>query len=209
MFDVWFRAITQPSQDTYEGILRAEHDVTLSKAAGWMALAGLIAGIIQGLLSGGAGILCAPVFAVLAAIFFAIYSLILLVIARALGGEGELDSQSYLLAAAQAPMTIISAILGFLPWLGLLANLYTLWLNALALQAAHGYSLGRALLTVLIPVIVVLVLVMGCFLTLAPSISDVLEEIEDSLEEQGALDAPLVLQQALGSLALIPWQVAS
>ncbi len=214
MFDIWIRAITQPSQATYEALLQEEHTPTLGKAAGWMALAGLIAGIIQGLFSGSPGsVLCSPFSAVLAAIFFAIFSLILLVIARALGGEGDLDSQSYLLAAAQAPMTIVSAILGIIPLvgplLGFLASLYTLWLNAIALQVAHGYSMGKALLTVLIPAIVVFALIMCCFMMFAASVSDVFDEIQDSLDEQGALDMPLALEQTFGGLALIPQQLAS
>lgn len=114
MFEIWIRAITQPSQATYEALLQEEHTPTLSKAAGWMALAGLIAGIIQGLLGGSAGgLLCAPITAVLSALFFAIGSLILLAIARALGGEGDLDSQSYLLAAAEAAIPIMTN--GFTP----------------------------------------------------------------------------------------------
>ncbi len=214
MFDIWIRAITQPSQATYEALLQEEHTPTLGKAAGWMALAGLIAGIIQGLFNGSpGGVLCSPISAVLAAIFFAIFSLILLAIARALGGEGDLDSQSYLLAAAQAPMTIVSAILGIIPLVGplvsLLASLYTLWLSTIALQVAHGYSMGRALLTALLPAIVIFVLIMCCFMTFAASVGDVFDEIQDSIDEQGALDTPLALAQTLGSLTFAPQLLAS
>jgi hypothetical protein len=185
MLDIWNRAVFRPFVATYEQLLREQQAASLVMATGWIALAGFFAGAIQGLLGGGLLLmLCsAPLIAIVAAIAFVISSAILYIIARALGGEGNLDGQSYLLAAGEAPMLLVSALLGVIhPALSILANLYTLWLNIVALQAAHRYGAAKAALTVLIPAIVVAALFACCFLALAPAIEDVYDELQRSLD---------------------------
>jgi hypothetical protein len=84
-------------------------------------------------------------------------------------------------------MFILSGVASILhPVLGLLANLYTFWLNVVAMQAAHSYSLSRAFLTVLIPVLVVIALVACCIMTLSEAVGEVFERIQDDLD-QGSL----------------------
>lgn len=62
-----------------------------------------------------------------------------------------------MLAAACAPMSIISTFLVVLPCvgplLGLIGILYMLWLAVLALQAAHRFTAGRAVASVLAPLV--------------------------------------------------------
>ena len=196
MFDIWIRAITQPRLATYRGFLEEEPNPTFGKAAGWIAIAGLIAGFIGGVLflifGGGpvewgltnliCGLIAAPIGAVIG---FVINSAILLAAARLLGGEGTFDRQSYVLAAASAPMSIVSAIVAPLPWvgvvLGLLASLYYLWLAILGLQAAHHYTPGRAFVTILAP-LVLLVLIACCIIVLlmltGPAIGNVFSTIQ-------------------------------
>ena len=116
-----------------------------------------------------------------------------------------------LLAAGGAPMFILSAIVTILhPVLGLLASLYTLWLNVLAMQAAHRYSLSKALVSVLIPVLVVTALVTCCLFTLGEAVRDVFERIQDDIE-RGSLDSsvlpPSSLALRIDGLALIELMV--
>jgi len=167
MLETWIRAITHPSQATFRDLLQQAPDPTFSKGANWIALAGLIAGIVQGLQYGGdvSSLVCAPVSAVIAAIVFGISSMIILVIAQALGGDGDLDSQSYLLAAVQAPMTIISAVLGTVSLFSLLAGLYTLALTVIVLQAVHDYGMGKAILSLVLPGMIIFVLALGYMMT--------------------------------------------
>lgn len=196
MLDIWNRAVMRPFLATYELLLQEQEAPSLVMAAGWMALAGFFAGAIQGILGGGLFLmLCsAPIIAVVAVIAFVISSAILYIIARALGGDGDLDGQSYLLAAGEAPMLIVTALLGIIhPALSFLANLYTLWLNIVALQAAHRYSRAKAALTVLVPAIVVAALFACCFLTLAPAIEDVFEELQHNLDLNTADAGPAAL----------------
>lgn len=96
-----------------------------------------------------------------------ISSVILLGIAKVLGGKGNLVSQTYVLAAIQAPMTIILIplrttvnglsdtpfeVIGLITGLIILFPLaiYSGWLSIVALRATHAYSGGLALLTVVI-----------------------------------------------------------
>jgi hypothetical protein len=198
MFNIWLRAITQPRLATYQALLEEEPNPTFGKAAGWMALAGLIAGIISGLLlliAGGqplelvltnliCGLIAVPILAVIG---FAIGSAILLAIAKLLGGEGTFDQQSYLLAAASAPMSIVSGILAPLPLVGpvlsLLASLYYLWLSVLALQAAHRYTPGRAVVTVFAPALLIFVpiCVIAILLLIGPAVGNVFSTIENAI----------------------------
>jgi hypothetical protein len=87
-----------------------------------------------------------------------ILSAIFLAIARACGGEGNLGSQSYLLAAAQAPVSIISGSLATIPRVGVViawvAPVYLMYLWVLALRAAHRFGWNKAVGTLLIPAIV-------------------------------------------------------
>lgn len=195
MFDIWIRAITQPRLATYQGFLEEEPNPTFGKTAGWIALAGLIAFVISGVLlaifGGGlaesvfttliCGLIATPIAAVIG---FVIGSAILLAVAKLLGGEGTFARQSYVLAAAWAPMSIVSAILSALPvvgpFLGILVWLYNLWLAVLALQAAHGYTAGRAVVTVLAPALLLFVpiCIIAILLLIGPAVGNVFSTIQ-------------------------------
>jgi hypothetical protein len=202
MFNIWLRAITQPRLATYQAFLEEEPNPTFGKAAGWVALAGLIAGFISGLLwlifgSGlvewgftnlVCGMIAAPIGAVIG---FLINSAILLAVAKVLGGEGTFDGQSYVLGAANAPMSIILAVLVLAPLpvvgtilVGFLASIYYLWLTALGLQAAHRYTPGRALVTLLAPV-AILIAIACCTIALltlmGPAVGEVFSTIVDEI----------------------------
>lgn len=94
---------------------------------------------------------------------------ILWLLARLLGGTGEYGRYAYLSATFAAPLTILTALLGLVPFaggcIGFILYIYQLVLTYYATKVEHQLSSGRAITVVLIPVIVVLLLIF-CFLTL-------------------------------------------
>ena len=166
MFSIWVRAISRPVLATYEELLQQEPNPTLDKAVAWIGIAGLVAGAVSGSLSllfgmaqGGSGgtpltswVVSVIRFPVILVISFVVSSAIMLVIARAVGGQGDLGSQSYLLAAAQAPVTVMSGSLATIPRVGVIAWLplmYGIYLQVLALRAAHRFASKKAVGTLL------------------------------------------------------------
>ena len=83
-----------------------------------------------------------------------------------MGGTGYFGRTAYALAAYLAPMTIISAALGAIPVVGQcltsLFGVYNIILNMRALQAAHSFSAGRAIVVMILPSI--LIMIFGCLL---------------------------------------------
>lgn len=188
MFEIWIRAMKPGlAVDTaviaYETLLAEAPNPTLGTAVKWVAISGVIAGVIQGFialifgvtegqLSGSlillsiGNLIATPIFLV---ILFMISSVIMLGIAKGLGGQGNLGNQSYMLATVSAPWYLINAALGIIP--GLVGSLITFpvaiyfgWLSMLVLRASHQYSGSRAVLTVLI----YLALFFGLFLCVLP-----------------------------------------
>ncbi|MFN8456366.1 MAG: Yip1 family protein [Anaerolineae bacterium] len=108
--------------------------------------------------AGGAGSIvgafCAAL--ILAPIFFLIGSGIYFLIAKLFGGAGAFEEQTYLLAAIAAPITIVSGVVGIIPFLGgcvaFLLTIYQLVLNYFAVKVTHNLTSGKALAVVLIPV---------------------------------------------------------
>lgn len=99
---------------------------------------------------------------ILAPIAFLIGVAIWHVIASLLGGKGSFETYAYLLATFQAPLSIISALLGLIPLaacLSPLISIYQLVLIYFATKVAHDLSSGRALAVVLTPILVVFALV--------------------------------------------------
>ena len=90
-------------------------------------------------------------------IFFLIGAGILHVIARLFGGTGEFGRFAYLLAAFQAPISIVSALLGFVPILGgclsLALSIYGIVLTYFAIKVEHTLTDGKAIGTLLLPII--------------------------------------------------------
>jgi hypothetical protein len=87
---------------------------------------------------------------------------ILWLLARLLGGVGEYGRYAYLSATYTAPLTIVSALLGLVPFVGCLSfilYIYQIVLSYYATKVEHQLSSGRALIVVLIPIIFTLLLV--------------------------------------------------
>ena len=77
---------------------------------------------------------------------------------RFLGGRGNLDEQSYLISSYWAPISILIAILMFIPCLGWLVALalgiYALMLTTFAVQSGQGIAVGSAVVNWIIAGIV-------------------------------------------------------
>ncbi|MBI3957959.1 MAG: YIP1 family protein [Chloroflexi bacterium] len=97
---------------------------------------------------------------ILSPIFFLIGVGIIHLIANILGGQGDFSRFAYLAAAIQAPISIVSAFLGFIPAIGgcvvFLLSIYSLILYYFAVKVAYQLSSGRAIAVVLIPVAIVI-----------------------------------------------------
>ncbi len=185
----WRNAVSAPRK-TFGAELKHRHK--LAQGAMHIVIAAVISAIIIGL-SGQAGQLygwLAPLSAGTTALFIVglivfaailntigwlVWSGILYLIARALGGKGGYTGQSYLIAIYSAPLSILAAVVTALlgAWnpataltaaaiigtlIAAVIALYQLYLLTLALKLNHRYSTGRAVLTWLIPILVVLVI---------------------------------------------------
>lgn len=92
---------------------------------------------------------------------FLIGTFILHLIAKMLGGQGDYGMFAYLASTYQAPLTIASSILAVIPVLGgclsLILAIYIYVESFFAVKANYGLTSGRALATVLIPLVLVII----------------------------------------------------
>jgi hypothetical protein len=96
------------------------------------------------------------------------FEIVLFIFARLLGGRGSFGAQAYAQSLFYAPLAVIQQVLAVTPILGrplfVLLAIYSLVPTTTSLQAAHGYSTWRAVITWLMPialnVVVVFVVVM-------------------------------------------------
>ena len=123
-------------------------------------------------------------------------------VAKLLGGEGSFTETFFLTSAASAPIALVSGalgllsgLLGFIPILGaifgmlfglvgLVVCIYNLVLVAMAVAAAHRFSLGKGFAAVLIPALVFLLLACCTIAGLAAigsDIENIFEEIQREL----------------------------
>ncbi len=152
-----------------------------------MGLAGLIPGedfaeavlpTFMSVFGSGVGIVLGPVVTVAG---FLILSGVLYVVAMILGGEGSFTEQSYLLSLFQAPLNIVTSVLGLIPIAGGCLNIgvwvYGIVLGVFAIQSAHRMTTGRAAVVVLLPGAVVLFLVLCAVILVAAFLIPVVQEI--------------------------------
>lgn len=161
MMNTSMMVLTKPSKASFES---AKGSVNTTNTLIGLAVAGAIAGLLGGLRSGSAGAIVTGLIvgAIVWVIGYYIGTAILWVVAKVLGGKGDLMLQANLLATFVVPLIVVNAILGLIPVVGallvLLVNLYMLYLTTLALQVVHGYTTLNAVLTWLIPGAIVFVI---------------------------------------------------
>jgi hypothetical protein len=115
---------------------------------------------------GGSAVLiaCLVPFAAVAAILGLLISAgISHLLARALGGTGTYEQLAYAIAAYSAPGSIVSSAISFIPCVGAVVgfalSFYLLFLNVLAIKAVHNISWGRAVISSVLFLAIVLALV--------------------------------------------------
>ena len=137
----------------------------------------------------------APIAAVISVIVFAIVVGIVQFLAKMFGGTGTFDQLAYALAAISTPFALISGVLSLLsaiPFIGLcfgivslIAGLYILVLEVIAVKGVNQFGWGQAAGSLLLPFIVLCcclsVGVIGVLRILGPRISEVFNQINNSL----------------------------
>jgi hypothetical protein len=179
-FNIWRRALTQPSAATFEQLER-HPQVTMLNALIWDAIAGAIGGFLGGIIAmatrdAGVGNIftSALLGALLGVIGLLVYALIVYAIARAQGGTGTFEIQVALLGTFIPPLLLITTLLGQIPILGgtvgFLLAIYQIYLYIVATQAAQNITLGKAVIAVLLPSLLILCCLIAAALGLLAAI---------------------------------------
>ena len=205
--EVWISAITKPSVETFEDFIRYP-DATANRGYKWIFIVGLVASILSFLISfaitslfgGGSSdpysltslfggtfflIICmAPLTAILGVVGLMISAGITHFFASALGGTGTYSKLAYAFAAYYAPLSIVTSLLGAVPYLNLLAiplGLYGIVLNVIANKAVNQFSWGKAIASSVVIIAGILLLVAVCMIVvlalLGPAIGNVFSNI--------------------------------
>jgi hypothetical protein len=169
MLNLWKNVLMNPKK-TFK---KEKKKSNLGLGAYYIVIAGIIGGIISAIVSLNwvSALFFIFFYPLLSFVGWLINSGIYYVFARLLGGKGNYTKQSYLIALYVAPLSIITAIILLIPtfgvWLSLLVTVYSLYLLTFALKEAHSYSTGRAVMTWLIPLSILLIIIaigIGLFL---------------------------------------------
>jgi hypothetical protein len=191
-YEVWFTALTQPNVEAYDS-LRLNPYALPSRTYLWLISAGLVSGLVGALSLGlnpqykqaitlleqsgkaqglsqmfGAVLFCmVPLSGIVYLISTAISVGIMHLIAVAFGGRGKYSDFLYLVAAYSAPITIITTILGIIPFVGACLafplGIYAIGLNVQAVRSAHNFDSLRAI-GVIVGVWLLSILIIGLIL---------------------------------------------
>ncbi len=176
-FEAWRMALTRPNEETFRS-LADDPNGSLGRALGWITItsaisflitstaqlvfSGLLAGpglfealeqevgllLPGGLMIAGVFICGLPMVALFSAIGILIYSGIVQFTASAFGGEGTFAEMTYALAAFTAPITFLSAVIGWIPVVNCLTiplGIYSLLLTLLAVKSVNRISWGKTI----------------------------------------------------------------
>lgn len=209
--DVWIRALTKPSIATYEDFL-SRPGVSLGRAFTWVFICSFVGSmfaflgiILSGNLSNlgldqstgftqGASLpfilfVCGvPLSAAFSIIGLVIVAGVSQLAARLLGGTGTFTELAYAFSAYLAPMSVLTSILGLIPFikcLNVILGIYGLVLNVIAVKAVHKFDWGRSVIASLAFVVVIVVIgacVAAAFLALlGPVIGNVFSNVMQGL----------------------------
>lgn len=191
--DVWFH----PGVPTFQSIL-GEPDHTVRRGLTWVAVISLITALVSGYTTAQTLssiehvgsiflyyiciVILTPIFSIIGMIIGAgIYHWI----ARLLGGNGDWRSLLFCLSAISTPSAVVgivivllnlmftvvglSALAFVIGILSIAVGIYSLVLYILAIQAAENIGMGRAVITVFIPVIIALIISVCIVLVIIPT----------------------------------------
>jgi hypothetical protein len=153
-----------------------------------LGIEGIPAGAGGGLMAAICG---APIGAVISVVMFAIVVGIVQLIAKMFGGLGTFDQLAYSIAAIVTPFYLVSTVLTLLAaipsvgWcfgiLGLLAGLYILALEVMAVKGVNQFGWGQAIASLLLPVVAIAcclsIAVIGIMQAVAPQLMDIFNSI--------------------------------
>ena len=204
--EVWIRALTQPSEATYETLLQ-DPKASGKRGYGWMAISAFVSlvvsilfamvlsmifavdstGTMSEALGGALGVIVCggPVTAVLAVLGVAIGAGFSNAVARMLGGTGIYDDVVYLMCAYNAPLSLIGGVLNALPivgpYLAYVPIIYSFVLNIIAMKASHKFKWWQAFVSgvaVYIIIMVIIAAVVAMILVLlGPAVGEIFSEI--------------------------------
>lgn len=185
---VWTKALTQPNRNSYEEIVN-DPGASMGKGILWIAIAGFLGGLISGIFGlifkanmfsqigdffgdygyafqrttgGFLSVIGSTFGGMIGGVIGAlIITGIVQLVARAMGGTGDFDKLFYAYAAVQAPLGLVTSVLGAIPFLGCIAPLFSIYglvLMVIANQAVHDYDMGKAIISTLAPVLIIFLL---------------------------------------------------
>ena len=205
--EVWLKALSQPSVETYQDFV-SRPGVSSRRAYIWVFLGALVGsalwllgilffnnwsalGVKQPSDLVGVTAFLIPAFTCLVPLggLIAILNLIFRagisqVIARALGGSGTYTELSYAFGAYLAPLGIVGGALSLVPFLNcltILVGIYSLFLNILAIRSVHRFGWGKALVSSVGILALILMFLAGAVIVvlvvLGPAIGNVFSNI--------------------------------
>jgi hypothetical protein len=214
ILQTWTTAITKPNEQTYAQ-LAASPEAKTSTALLWVFIASLIQSLIaipmQGRIMaqmmqgsslenqagpGLVGILCgAPIAAVVTVVFFSAFTGIVQWVAGLFGGKGSFEKLAYVFAAITVPFTLLSALITLLsavPYvgacfgiIGLLAGLYVLVLQVMAVKGVNQFDWLPAAGSLLLPFIAFICCisagVAGLVSLAGPAMQDIFDQMNQSI----------------------------
>lgn len=153
-----------------------------------LGLEGIPAGAGGGLVAAICG---APIGAVISVAMFALVIGIVQFIAKMFGGRGTFEQLAYSIAAIVTPFYLVSTVLTLLSAipavgfcfgiLGLLAGLYVLALEVMAVKGVNQFGWGQAIASLLLPIFAIAcclsIVIAGILQAVAPQLMDIFNSI--------------------------------
>ncbi len=198
-FDTWTKALTKPTEASYQELItdpaagpgRAYAFIAVTAAISFLIayllhmLFGLSIAGENFLFSSALGLVCGLPFAIgLTMLALTVSAGLLQWVAGMLGGTGNFSKLVYAFACFFAPMSVATSILSAAPIINLLVYplmIYNLFLEVVAIKAVNGFSWGKSIITMVVPMVVLFGIVCGLtilFLALlGPTIGNIFSNI--------------------------------
>ncbi len=163
IFNIWIDALKDPKRTFSSEKVHA----SFGDGAVNIILGAIIAGIIDGIwtirVTGIIGLTIGPIYKAIGQILvWLIWGGIVYIFAKIFGGRGDYMPQIYLMSLYTPAILIISSIIRPIPYIGKLLDLivaiYSLYLLTLALKEAHSFSIGKATLSWVAPLLIIIVI---------------------------------------------------
>jgi hypothetical protein len=179
VFDLWKLAVTNPER----AIASQEGKAGYAKGVLMLCLAGALYAVIAAVLTSNFFLLALgpATFAVTVPITGLVCAAVVFVFAKLLGGRGGLREQFYLTAALFSPVFLLMAcakVFAIIPLVGFLfesaavfvLDVYALYQATLAIRAVHKFSTLRAILSWLLPLVMLALIVLAFAMIVAAAV---------------------------------------